>query len=108
MGLSHKLKKAVPRLRSQRQDHIAGREVFPDKNFTALKPKIRRQANRLASAIAKQLCSAWHFAVLRSRYIPQYITAENVSAYSSGTLALNLYGAPAALEKSASPAMEVC
>ena len=78
MSLLHKLKKAVPRLWSQRQDHVSGREVFPDKNFTALKPKIRRQTNRLASAVAKQLCSAWHLGVLRSRDTPPYITPEYV------------------------------
>ena len=54
------LEKAVPRLRAARQNHVPAGRVPADEDLASFKPKVRRQADGLTSAIEKELCSARH------------------------------------------------
>src|SRR5215472_16788197 len=75
--------------------------VLPDKHFTALKTKFRRQANRLASTVAEQLSysegGARYDAVLDFCLLGGYLDTERIIAELERTRD-RLDGAIAALQ----------
>jgi hypothetical protein len=73
-----KFEKPIPTARPPRQDHIPSRVIAPDEHFVAFKAKIRREANSLTSAIAKELGATRHRSLLMI-YTTIYISREEIN-----------------------------